>query len=425
MDVTAGIITIVTSACTLAGDIKRLIEHIKYQDENAEELAHKVETLSTILGKADSLYGLDESRSYTPPEQQLRQAIKKVLVRYNNDIQRFKAKLEKLVRRGNWASVAWKQQTAAPALATVERSLSGRQHDLESLVQLLQGLQMHRIEEIQIQMIGMLRTLTNTSTNDIRSSTTGGDAVADTDSLILRVTTTLIADAESVEGQEDGESNANGILIGEEDSASHEDLEFNTNGTMLLEAIADGDHDNFNSLLLDGETSLKVMDAQDRTPLLLAAHLDNVIMVKMLLSNIAGADHNACSTTVTSILSPDNDTHANNTETTSHRDHREIHLNATDCLGRTVLHYCAEFGMCEEASILLDHGININARDNSDLPPVYYAIKNRKYFAVELLLAKGAATDFDRPTPTSREIEELLEKAPNNGESTGVPTNSP
>ena len=181
--------------------------------------------------------------------------------------------------------------------------------------------------------------------------------------------------------------------------------EVDTKGKLLLESIDDGDHNAFQSLLSDSATSLNERDARGRTPLLLAVHLDKADMVKQLLSN---ADHNGCSSIVASAAPSEDQPTVCESEQVSHR---AVDFSVTDGLGRSALHYCAEFGMCDEACVFLDHGVDINARDNSDYPPAYYAIKNRKYHATKLLLSKGAAMDFTTPTPTSHEIEELLEKA--------------
>ncbi len=184
-------------------------------------------------------------------------------------------------------------------------------------------------------------------------------------------------------------------------------MECSRNGTLLLETIDKGQHDQFQLLLLDRSTSLKVMDAKERTPLLLAAHLGKISMVKMLLSVIADVEYNDDSATLASSSSSEIHTDPIDTRTTRHR---EVEFGATDSLGRSVLHYCVEFGMYDEAKILLDRGVDVNARDNSGYPPVYYAIKCRKYYITKLLLNKGATTDFEQPTRSSREIQNLLER---------------
>ncbi|KAL8689185.1 MAG: hypothetical protein Q9218_005088 [Villophora microphyllina] len=281
---------------------------------------------------------------------------------------------------------------------------------------------MHQFQEMQTQMHRILQSFTypstNPSTNDIPPSTTSEDTVDNTDSMLLQVTT-LIGSTESTEGPGHERSNGIGTLIDEEKPWTGGSTEYNEKGTMLLEAIRNRDTDSFGSLLDDGETSLQVTDGQDRTPLLLSANLGNVSMVKMLLSHTISAEHNGHPTSVTP---PPPDGNHNETNDTNHR---KIDLNTKDNSGRTVLHYCAEFGMCDEASTLLDYGINPNALDNGGYPPAYFAVKNRKYHAVELLLAKGATTDFDRSAPTSHEIEELLEKASSNTSSTAAPADGP
>ena len=245
-----------------------------------------------------------------------------------------------------------------------------------------------------LQILVILQTLTDTALNDI--------TVADTNSLLSRATT-LIVDAESAEGRGDGKSNKDTKqLVG--GLASEEDSEYRNNGMRLMKAIDQRDGEDFNSLLQNHTTSLQAVDDQGQTPLLLAAHLGKKSMVTSILS---------CGTL--SSAGNHNQIH----------DHRKIDLGATDALGRTVLHYCAEFGMCEAARIVLDHGVNINTPDKSQHPPMYYAIKTREYNAVKLLLDKVATRDFDwPPESTSHEIQELLRSASGTGESTAAPSNN-
>ncbi|KAL8928048.1 MAG: hypothetical protein Q9172_001103 [Xanthocarpia lactea] len=375
----ASTITVVKTAWALALNTKQLIESIKTQDHKAKELVDKFGTLTTVLSQAAEEYGQDESRSYTSREQQIRQNIIKIVAGCNEDLDRFQPTLKKLVSPGNWASVAWKQQSGAPALAKIEKSLSERQQVLQVQVQALHSLKFEQLHE-------MLRPLINEHPDDIPPTTILGDSVR---------TTTPNGEAQSAESEIDRNDEANGTLVGENEPASHQDMECRRNGTLLLETIDKGQHDRFQILLLDRSTSLEVTDAKERTPLLLAAHLDKTSMVKMLLSDVAS--------------SSSSEIHTNPIDTGATR-HREVDFNATDRLGRSVLHYCAEFGMYDEANILLDRGVDVNARDNSGYPPAYYAIKYRNYYITKLLLDKGATTDFEQPTPPSHEIKELLQK---------------
>ena len=96
----------------------------------------KFGTLTTILSLAADVYGEDDSRSYTPREQQIRQDIRKVVVGCKEDLGRFQPTLKELVSHGNWAS-AWKQQWAASDLASIEKSVSERQQILQVQVQTL------------------------------------------------------------------------------------------------------------------------------------------------------------------------------------------------------------------------------------------------------------------------------------------------
>ncbi|KAL8735069.1 MAG: hypothetical protein Q9181_002953 [Wetmoreana brouardii] len=397
MDITASTITIVTSTCSLVVHVKRLIQNVKQQDEKAKELEDKLDTLTTILRDAGKVYGPDETYLCSPSEQHIRQAVRKVVIRCNEDLERFKRKLKKLLSHGNCVSVALKQQLAAPALSTLEKSMSERQHHLSMLVNILQGLQLRQNSEVLREIHIMLQTLTNNSTAYTPSSTTSETQVADADSMISQVKEVA-------------------ALIGEEQSEVQEPPESNAKGALLLQAIQAGDNDTFKSLLLDGDTSLKEKDDEDRNPLLLAAHLGRAGMVELLLPDDADVK-NEVHTRIcvvrdnsTDLASPSSPNHISYEKDTKTINHREIDLNSTDILGRTALHYCAEFDMCEEARFLLDHGVDVNARDKSDFPPAYFAAKNRKYFATELLLARGATTDFERPISTSFEIENLLEK---------------
>ncbi|CAO1598710.1 hypothetical protein XANCAGTX0491_002470 [Xanthoria calcicola] len=376
MDTPASIITLGAFAL----QIKTLIDKIKQHDENAQRSADRLDRLSKILQQAGTLYGQRDDGLYTPPEQKIRQAIRRLLVRCDLDLKHFKIKLNDLVRCNNWASKAWKQQTAVPDLARIEKTLADHERDFGWLVSLLHTIQTGQIKDMLIQILVILQTLTDTALNDI--------TVADTNSLLSRATT-LIVDADSAEGRGDGKSNTDKEQLAG-GLASEEDSEYRDNGMRLMKAIDQRDGEDFNSLLQNNTTSLRVVDAQGQTPLLLAAHLGKERMV-------------------TSIMSCGTLTSAGNQNQVD--DHRKIDLDATDALGRTVLHYCAEFDMRKAASIVLDHGVNINTPDKGEHPPMYYAIKTREYDAVKLLLFRGATKDFDQPSEsTSYEIGELLKR---------------
>ena len=127
------------STCTIAKHIKQLIQSIRHQDEIAKELEAKLDTFTTILKQAGSTYGPDESSPRSPSEEQMREATKKVIIRCNNDLKSFDAKLKKLASHSNWASVAWRQQVVTPTLANTEKSISQHEQQLSMLVQLQQG----------------------------------------------------------------------------------------------------------------------------------------------------------------------------------------------------------------------------------------------------------------------------------------------
>ncbi|KAL8993193.1 MAG: hypothetical protein Q9188_007392 [Gyalolechia gomerana] len=407
MDVSASIITIVSSTLTFARHVKDLIQRVRQRHEDTKELEDRLDTLTTIIRQAAILYGQDDndSHSYSSTEQLLRHAIIQLVVRCRKDLNKFQIELKKLVEHGDWFSVAWREQTARPPLVKIENSISSHQHHLSVLVQLAQGAQVNQIQATQSEIRSMLQTLTN-------KTPTAPAPTANGDQPMRSQLAAWFADgeADTLVGEAD-------TLVGEPEQGSQGDQEHNTNGILLLRAIEDGDHDAFTSLLRDGATSLKEKDGKERNPLLLAAHLDKVDMVDMLLTDTKKQTDTCIQVPcdkpadAASLSPPGNDTNEKDSDT----NHREIDLDATDNLGRTALHYCAEFGLCEAARSLLDHGVNVNARDNGDFPTAYFAAKYRKYYAMKLLLSKGATTDFKRPQ-TSFDIKQLLEKSPNNSQ---------
>ena len=181
----------------------------------------------------------------------------------------------------------------------------------------------------------------------------------------------------------------------QEKIGDQEDGESDPKGTSLLNAIRDGDKVSFESHFLDGDTSFQEKDDKDRTPLLLAASLDRKDMVNKFLA------------TDQSFTSPKDAGSSGDSDSTNHR---EIDVNMVDSLGRSALHYCAEFNMRVEAEILLDHGAEVNVRDKSDYPPAYYAAKKRRTDTLKLLKDRGADTEFELQIPTSVEINTLLEE---------------
>ena len=247
----------------------------------------------------------------------------------------------------------------------------------------------------------MLRRLTNTPSGDIPPSLTSGNTDANTDAVISRLTT-LVGGPDPIEGQYGGDLDSTETFVGGQEPTGESGPEYDDNGALLLEAIRKGHQEEFTSILQNCKTSLRVVDEQDQTALLLAAHLGNKSMVKAIM---------ACADS-SSAYNPNEPA-----------DHRRIDYQATDSLGRTVLQYCAEFGMHDEANVMLDHGVDINATDKSGHPPMYYAIKFRQYDAVKLLLDKGAARDFEwPPESTSHEIKMLFEEGSDSIESTTAHT---
>ncbi|KAL8937674.1 MAG: hypothetical protein Q9216_004308 [Gyalolechia sp. 2 TL-2023] len=402
MDFAASVITIVSTTLTVARHIKDLVQSVRQRHEKAKELEHRLDTLTAILAEAGSLYEND-NHSNSSRGRLLRNLVKQVVDRCGIDLDKFRIELEKLVDHGNWLSATWKEQRAGPALAKIEHSLSSHHDRLSMLVQLIQGHQLNRIEE-------MLQTLTK-DTNTSPAATANGNQLAESDPMISELAS-LIRDGEAE------------TLVGEEELGSRGDQECNINGISLLQAIEDGDHGAFESLLHDGATSLKEKDGNERNPLLLAAHLGRAGMVKMLLNSDNNTkDQNCACIQVPWDESAQGGHDSIGEDSVTH--HRELNLNATDCLGRTVLHYCAEFDWCDKVRVLLEHGAYVNARDKGDFPPAYFAAKCRKYDAVKLLLSNGATSDFKRPPLTSQEIEKLLDESSNGSQSAPKPRSRP
>lgn len=409
MDGAASVITIISATWDLAKTVKELVERVRQRYENARELEGRLETLTTILSEARELYARDRNggQSY-PREQILRQAVKQLVERCGDDLKKFEEDLKKLVDEGNWLELAWRQHTVGPQLTRIENSISSHHQRLSMLVELVQGEQLNRIEAMQSQVIEMLRILTNNTTGAPLVPSNDDQAADTTDSMVSRVAA-LIG-----EGQTDA-------MASDGDRESQGNQERNNNGISLLKAIEDGSHDDFESLLRDGTTSLNEKDTKERTPLLLAAHLDKGDMLSMLLVE----DTNTNDQNSTSILVPW-DEPANVTSASHSSGHggydedtitnrREIDLTARDSDGRTALHYCAEFDLRDQAKFLLDHDVDVNAHDNGNFTPLYFAVRDRNFRATELLLSRGASTDFEWPEPTSAEITTLLEKHSNNG----------
>ena len=207
----------------------------------------------------------------------------------------------------------------------------------------------------------------------------------------------------------------------------NEGLQNRTNkdaGAELLQVIRSGSSEVFQTFqaLLQSDTSLEVKDEKGKTPLILAASLGKVDIVEQLLaygadvcavdSKRATALHYAIEKRhwpVMSLLLRSRDTSL----VASDSEVGDIGINLSDDIGRTPLHYCTSFNCGEDkmkdiTEELIACKADINAKDGVELPPVYYAIKNRKYAVVGLFLEKGADLNFERPE-TSAEIGKLLE----------------
>lgn len=208
------------------------------------------------------------------------------------------------------------------------------------------------------------------------------------------------------------------------DSELKPDLEFRDpeakrKMTPLLLAVKQGDTKTI-ILLHSKGAKLEAKDESGMTPLILAASLDKVEIMRELLAR--GADVRAvdnCKQTalhlaikrssdraVSFLLNLNNPGQCGEVEA-----RKKVDINAVDKSGSTPLHYCAKYGKLDAAELLLNHNACIEARDVAQNTPAYYAIKERKYYIVKLLLARGADFSWPWPSdPTSDEIEKLLNR---------------
>ena len=140
LSILASIITVVKTSLSLAQYIGQLIQDVRQQDANAEELEFRLESLTRALGEATSAYGPQGNNSSSSSnEDQLRQDVRRIVIDYKGDLERVGTELKKQIRLGNWLKLAWRKQHAALTLAKIEKSISERQKQLGFLVQLLHG----------------------------------------------------------------------------------------------------------------------------------------------------------------------------------------------------------------------------------------------------------------------------------------------
>lgn len=216
-------------------------------------------------------------------------------------------------------------------------------------------------------------------------------------------------------------------LAEQKDTYSAVDVGLNTRtnkdmGAELLQAVKNGTMEDFQRLI-STDASLEEKDEKGKTPLIVAASSGKVDMANQLLRH--GADiqavdnkqatalHSAIESSAWSVMSlllqPQ---HIANVASIG-KGPPHIDVNVSDKRGRTPLHSCtllagAEDNMKEAVQQLMASNANIDAKDGAKVPPVYYAIKHRRYSVVALFLERGADLTFERPE-TSDEIGKLLD----------------
>ncbi len=193
-------------------------------------------------------------------------------------------------------------------------------------------------------------------------------------------------------------------------------------GSKLLDCIQKNDISTVKWLIENG-APLEEGDETEKTPLLLAASLGNVDIVKILLqkgANPSAKDNKdltavhlaigrrSAHEVIPFLLRPPNPQQLDSISVL----HNSL-VNAPDKAGRTPLHNCARFGMLNPAETLIAHNADVNAQDFRGLPPAYHAMQYRSYEIVELLIEKEADFgNFKWPPPhdSSRDIEILLKE---------------
>lgn len=138
--------------------------------------------------------------------------------------------------------------------------------------------QIQEVHEMVQQVHGMLRILTNRTITDRPFNGISEGQLPDTDLIILK-TTTAIMDSEPAGDEEEEPDHTGTAKVSDSEDSSGS----NANGQALLKAIEERNFDSFQSLLQNPETSVKIQDDKERTPLLLAAHLGRERMLKLLL----------------------------------------------------------------------------------------------------------------------------------------------
>ena len=198
-------------------------------------------------------------------------------------------------------------------------------------------------------------------------------------------------------------------------SASRRD---SAEGQLLLEAVQKGTPQEVEAHL-SSNASLEERDDKDRTPLMLAASSGYEDKVKTLLSYGArtrSVDQEGATALHLAVREGHNDV----VSLLLKQKDGPLQANMPDKKGRTPLHYrtfypTSEDIMLQVVKCLLARGADPNikagsatAKPNYRFPPIYYAIKSRKFQVVHCFLSQGVSLDFNRPE-TSPEIHDLLD----------------
>mmetsp|Transcript_11677 Transcript_11677/g.26703 ORF Transcript_11677/g.26703 Transcript_11677/m.26703 type:complete len:720 (+) Transcript_11677:24-2183(+) len=159
-------------------------------------------------------------------------------------------------------------------------------------------------------------------------------------------------------------------------------------------AAANG-HTEAAGILLDAKADINVLDANQRSPIVVAAGTGNVDILRLLLDRGAEIDlpRNA-------LVSPGENQVAPLYKA-AHEGHlaaahlliqRKANINAANSNEATALHIAAERGLSDMVSLLLDQNANINSLDEDQATALHVACQVGQAAVVTLLLQRGADT---------------------------------
>ena len=146
------------------------------------------------------------------------------------------------------------------------------------------------------------------------------------------------------------------------------------------------------ALLLDASSDINAINQEGITPLLVAAKSGNWRVAKFLIERGAKLNIDGAQPALNAAASCDDDDGAGVELFIKHK----AKLDATDAEGRSPLHMAARLGHIGIFQTLLDHGINLAARDGNGRGVVHHAVEGETSADfLQELLHMGARADFE------------------------------